>query len=365
MDPTPLAGALQIAAGDVFALNSDAALDEEEITFALLGAFSSTIPSMASWFPKYFTPSFQWQRYGKSTRGAGSEGATGADYALLIRLSNNFARAAIFQAKKLGKDLGIDLSSISPFRAIENQESIYPEPQILRLARNARSISSGMTNDNLDWVHFAAYGVDGCFCTPLSDHTALVTHYGDIQEVLREKLVALRDSLEKMANESRIKIVEKRTEWMALRKKMPAGAQSSPPPRLPNSARVQDEINRKLKDTASDEWKDHIKTKLPTSANSQELIHMLALGASVPPGKPAKGWLNLESKEAIKKFEDNALTTINIVQMSVAAELTLDFSPKAQAIMSQREKVVQRLQAATDEMKSREAKAGTQAPQGM
>lgn len=331
VDPTPLAGALQIAAAEVLAMHSRARLDEEEITLSLLGALAIAIPSMAESFPDSFTPTFQWQRYSKSGRGHGGEGASGADFALLIRLSDKYARAAIFQAKKEKEKThhSVEITSISPYRPNGAKDPHFPEPQILRLIRNARTLTHDQTIDLLSWVHFLSYGVDGCLCIPVSDHAQTVIELEKFQVAVNEELTTLKASLET----ERRKEQERAAAQEAGHAAASVSSQkliASDHPCAPNTSseavpkrRISDEIANELKLASASRWKVFSNRRIASSINSVEFIHFLAAGASAPPGSAVKGWLELEG-DAIAKFTSNAANAIPLVKASVSKDLDLE-----------------------------------------
>lgn len=275
--PTPLSGALQVAAIQVISLASDSTLDEEGITSSLLGSMRATVPWFADIFEDTASPTFNWARYSKGSSSAKGEASTGSDFALMIHFSSDAARAAIFQAKrsKNGENLGIH--QISPAR-----NGKHPQPQILRLRDYGLSLlPSDATPKDLHWVHYCGYMNGSFFCRPLSALETLLLEYQTLSEEIDQKLDVYRSSLTTDSNP-----------------------------------------NKKMLDKAREYWTTQEERTVDRSEPIIELAHLLALGAATPWGTPVGGWLTLENEDAIKAFRETASDVMTV------AEATAGHSPK-------------------------------------
>ncbi|QGL96412.1 hypothetical protein FEO90_06310 [Stenotrophomonas maltophilia] len=329
-DPSPLAGALQVATVEILSLLSETSLDEEEVTYALLGSFTSNIRTFALDFPDNFCPQFYWQRYSKNSRSQGSESASGADFAFLIRLNDDRARVAIFQAKKMDAQGMVDITQISPHRETADQGELLPEPQILRLLRNAQYISGNANLDAMKWVYYAGYSDHGCSCSPLSDHITTLENSRTFNDEVTAKLRDKRASLEQSpATDSKSTTI------------LPSDGKSSTPLNAkPITDRKDDGIQknveplkpqqlaRLLKDMAAKEWAKFPQKSIQCSESNVQLTHLLSAGASIGPEDQAPGWLELAEKDAISEFIKNAKNSIRLVQACINGGYDLENSSK-------------------------------------
>lgn len=288
--PTPLAGALQVAAIEALSINAMSGLEEEEMTAAFIGAMAATIPWFADAFPTVFTPGFDWHKYSKSGRGITSEGSTGADFALLIRLDHEVARAAVFQAKPTSKDGSVDVHRISPNRPAEGK---LPQPQILRLADHGlRLMPEGALASDLTWVHYAAYQSESCFCIPLSSVESVITAYRTSDKSIRPKLNNYIAELS-LANN----------------------------PRMADAAKA----------FASKLWADHNTRTIARNSLSVDFVHLLTIGASTPWGFDAPGWFPLDGKAAIDDFVQRTSGFLRLIEAHVALPPTPENTPTTES----------------------------------
>nr|WP_313310808.1 hypothetical protein [Stenotrophomonas geniculata] len=172
-----LSAALQIAVFHLLRSGISNNVDEESFTAALLGSFCESCQVCVAGMPPASNSCLTWRRHNKSSKRTHGESATGADFSLIIRHSNSFARAAVFQAKNGQSDVGsFTADHLSP--ATEH----YPcEQQFVRLRRyclgllarikNLNEKSLGQTN--LDWAHYLIYEKSAIYCSPLSSLTIL------------------------------------------------------------------------------------------------------------------------------------------------------------------------------------------------
>ncbi|AOL19846.1 hypothetical protein MOU_20173 [Xanthomonas citri pv. malvacearum str. GSPB1386] len=284
--PTPLAGALQVATIEALAVNEASELDEEEMSATFIGAMAATIPWFASEFTDSFTPGFDWHKYSKNGRGETSEGSTGADFALMIRIDDKNARVAVFQAKPAFDEGSINIHRISPNRISEN---MLPQPQILRLAQHGfKALPKGATATDLTWVHYAIYDKANCFCISLSSIAVLLDEYAKFDESIRDDLQKRIDALVK----------EK-------------------PPALAEAAKA----------AARELWEPHKSREIKRLGDSVDLVHLLTIGAATHWGFNAPGWLPLEGKMAIDGFVKRAAGSLRLIEARLATPPTPENTP--------------------------------------
>lgn len=167
-----LSAALQIAVFHLLRSGISNDVDEESFTAALLGSFCEACQVCVAAMPPASNSSLTWRRHSKSSSGKLGESATGADFALIVRHSNSFARAAVFQAKNGQSDIGsFKASHLSP------ATKDYPEEeQFVRLRRYCYCILSGKEGveeasldlQSIGWAHYLVYEKFAAYCSPLS-----------------------------------------------------------------------------------------------------------------------------------------------------------------------------------------------------
>ncbi len=172
-----LSAALQIAVFHLLRSGISNNVDEESFTAALLGSFCESCQVCVAGMPPANNSSLTWRRHNKSSKRTHGESATGADFSLIIRHSNSFARAAVFQAKNGQSDVGsFTAEHLSP--ATEH----YPrEQQFVRLRRYCLGVlakikdlnEESLDQKNLDWAHYLIYEKSAVYCSPLSSLTVL------------------------------------------------------------------------------------------------------------------------------------------------------------------------------------------------
>lgn len=172
-----LSAALQIAVFHLLRSGISNNIDEESFTAALLGSFCESCQVCVAGMPPTSNSSLTWRRHNKSGKGKLGESATGADFALIIRHSNDFARAAVFQAKNGQSDVGsFKAEHLSP--ATERYPS---EQQFIRLRRYCLSTladikkleEASLDLKNIGWAHYLIYENSAIYCSPLSSLTIL------------------------------------------------------------------------------------------------------------------------------------------------------------------------------------------------
>lgn len=326
-DPSPLAGALQVATVEILSLLSETSLDEEEVTYALLGSFTSNIRTFALEFPDTFCPQFYWQRYSKNSRSQGSESASGADFAFLIRLNDDRARVAVFQAKKMDAQGRVDITQISPLRETADQGELLPEPQILRLLRNAQYISGNANLDAMKWVYYAGYSDHGCSCSPLSDHISTLENSRTFNEGVIAKLREKRSNLEKSHNKDTTIVPSDGEPSTLLNAKHSTDRKDNCTQKNAEPIKPQ-QLARILKDIATKEWAEHPQKSIQCSESKVQLTHLLSAGASLGPNEQAPGWLELDGRDTISEFIKNAKNSIRLVQACINGDYDLENSSK-------------------------------------
>lgn len=176
-----LSASLQLAVLQLVTAGLSRNADEETYTGALLGAFCSTSFFCASGFPKKAGPHMCWQRHSKNSKGHDGEKHTGADFTLIIRTDDNFARAAVFQAKNSKSGIGsFEVDHVSPEtdeRPAE-QQIIRLVDHCLRIMTQVVKVGSGKEDqsapsipsvEDLDWTHYLVYHNYSNACCRLSN----------------------------------------------------------------------------------------------------------------------------------------------------------------------------------------------------
>ncbi len=183
--PTPtnrLSASLQMAVVHLLASGLSNDLDEESFTGALLGSFCQTSRLATVGTPGTSETSLTWRRHNKNGKDCLSERSTGADFSLIIRHDDDFAVAAVFQAKNGQSNIGsFDASHMSP--AIP-EKGRGKELQFCRIRDYCYEILAGFTppknNPNglngLDWAHYLIYEPFAIYCSPLSS-LSVIEHY--------------------------------------------------------------------------------------------------------------------------------------------------------------------------------------------
>jgi len=172
-----LSAALQIAVFHLLGSGISNDVDEESFTAALLGSFCEACQVCVAAMPPASNSSLTWRRHNKNSSGTLGESATGADFALIIRHNNSFARAAVFQAKNGQSDVGsFKASHLSPATKVDPEEQ-----QFVRLRRYCHCILSGKEDaeealldlQSIGWAHYLVYENYATYCCPLSSLTIL------------------------------------------------------------------------------------------------------------------------------------------------------------------------------------------------
>lgn len=165
-----LSAALQLATLHLLTSGLARNIDEESFTGALLGSFCSKCNICATAFSHTNQSSLTWRRHNKNSQEKDGEKLSGADFTLILRLRNNFAKAAIFQAKNSKSDVGsFDAGHISP--PIDEGDA---ELQFLRLKEYSMTtlsktgIGQAKSIDELHWVHYLIYHDYSAYCCALS-----------------------------------------------------------------------------------------------------------------------------------------------------------------------------------------------------
>lgn len=172
-----LSGALQLAVLHLLQSGLSNDIDEESFTGALLGSFCQSCRVCAAGMPPQNKSTLTWRRHNKNSADSVGESATGADFALIIRHKNDFARAAVFQAKNgQSKKGSFKAGHISP-EVLELPE----EAQYVRLKRHCLSIltkfkkptNAALEVTKIGWAHYLIYEPFATYCSPLSSLTVI------------------------------------------------------------------------------------------------------------------------------------------------------------------------------------------------
>lgn len=172
--PNQLSGSLQMAVVHLLASGLSNDLDEESFTGALLGAFCQTSRLATAGRPATSEASLTWRRHNKNGKDYLSERSTGADFSLIIRHDDDFAVAAVFQAKNGQSKIGsFDASHMSPELPEQGRGK---ELQFCRIRDYCYDILAKFTPPkenksglkDLDWAHYLIYEPFAVYCSPLS-----------------------------------------------------------------------------------------------------------------------------------------------------------------------------------------------------
>lgn len=171
---TLLGNALKIAADDLIANGFSGGVDEEIATAALLGMITSNIAWCSSFTMSETLPPMSWVHYSKNKKDDTSESYSGADFAIVIKLSPLRYRAAIFQAKRSkSRKLNFKYHQISP--AVQG---FAAEPQFLRLSKHGLRILAACrprqnkttpTFKELDFLHYLVFDKSSCPCSAITE----------------------------------------------------------------------------------------------------------------------------------------------------------------------------------------------------
>lgn len=277
--PTPLSGALQIATYQILKSHGESRMREEEITSRLSGAYASSTTWVLECLQAWQTHGldlFPYDKYGTSKN---SEGYRGADFSLLIRFGNDFARACIFQAKVTESANEVWVHRIAPFIAAKDGlPEKLPDPQTLRLAEYGLELSSSCAEEDLDWIHLCAYSPSSFYCIPLNEALSLITSYKKTRSAIAPELQKYRED-----------------------------------------NRNERKISSLLRHEAERLYRSYDGFALSRTAHTIELVHLLAAGASIKPDLKAPGWLNLASADEIRDFKEKCPPEVRIIELSGSA----------------------------------------------
>lgn len=281
--------------------------DEETTTGALLGAIAACAPLCFEAYGQ--DPDFNWVRYPKSGHGSTTEPSTGADFALILRVSETKIRLAVFQAKRTDKRGTYSVHQISPERS---DSAKPPEPQFIRLKDYARDLLTGIRNkkkeaNQLAWVHYLSYEPKSIYTVPLSKLTDISEHYDKFSAAAEDHY------------------------YQNFWKLYPAT-----PPACDGEAKEQPESLKEFnpkRGTSSEKmrfaralWKD-LKPQ-DIESNTSGRIHFLSLlmiGASTEIGE-ATGWLELDGTEAAKDLVGRVSKHLDIYVGRVKSHLKMDLT---------------------------------------
>lgn len=177
-------------------------LDEESVTAALAGRFATQFDwcvSVLAYKCGYTAPA-QWGQYSKNSLDPVSgEPKTGADFVLVIPLSETRVRVALFQAKKsLTADSGSTplKASVDKKKSLLEAINLYrigsesaPEDQLTKLRNAANNISMRVSGkENSGWAHYVCWPSGKTYPKSLSLSTLR-----DVAALEKDYLIALSD----------------------------------------------------------------------------------------------------------------------------------------------------------------------------
>ncbi|MEB1301545.1 hypothetical protein ABFU52_13190 [Xanthomonas campestris pv. campestris] len=262
----PLISTFQISIAEFISSGHFNGFDEETTTGGLLGAFGATAPWCAAYYG--INPDFGWIRYPKSGGSTISESATGSDFAILLRVGNNIARLAVFQAKKVDRiSDNFYVHQISP--TVTDKDSV-PEPQFLRLRDYGEKILRTLGRNDfslpkMDWIHYLAYRRDSLTCIPISDLSQIDLIYQSMRAAA-------------MTGYKKAYIDAAKTEKAANR---------DPDKTLDSAFRIS---------LMGKQWSKHGIKGISDSANRKHLATLMTYGASDMMKTPT-GWLEVSTSE--------------------------------------------------------------------
>jgi hypothetical protein len=180
--PLGLAKALRKAAATCSRLSASMLLNEESLTGSLLGALTTTLPSVRL---KDGTPagySLFWIPYNTgNAENPWSEARIGADFSLLFIDQEGKGRFAMFQAKRSAVSYNVVSKKwFIDVRHIPGEETGSKRSQMLALVQTGEALVYANTLpgslveqqqsrvDNLSWIHYLAYGSGTPVCKSLS-----------------------------------------------------------------------------------------------------------------------------------------------------------------------------------------------------
>lgn len=228
-------------------------IEEETTTGVLMGAMAANAPWVyAIWGDDEIASPYAWAHYSKRGSDQTSETWSGADFALVLRVSATEYRAAIFQAKR------VQSSDSTSFKSVQISPEIgsrRPEPQLLRLIRHGQSFEY----KPLDWLHFLLYDKHRIVALALTDKASgMRKHCEDVAQI---------DALVKKLDKARHAVRDKYF--------------------------TQEQIRR--------QWRGFPKTFEPLGELSP-WFNLLRSGIETPAGSNAPGWMTLTGADAAEHF---------------------------------------------------------------
>lgn len=180
--PNIVSPAINIAVLSIIAGGLCGGIEEEATTGALLGAIACNMEWLTHLYVKKNesegskadqTSLCNLVIYQKKGGATSSEAWTGSDFAILIKISENKYRAAIFQAKRMEKCGSFLAIQLSP-----GNEHCLPEPQIVRQLRYAQNYKGQPSSEieeieKIDWIHLLFYREDSIAYSSLSTLSTL------------------------------------------------------------------------------------------------------------------------------------------------------------------------------------------------
>jgi len=311
-----LIATFQLAVHDLLVSGNFLGIDEETTTGGLLGAISATAP----WCFKANgdQPEYNWVKYKKSGNSPLAEPSTGADFALVLRITQSICRIAIFQAKLQEENGEFSIHQISPAREDGNR---IPEPQFVRLQHYARSLLKAAKHkfsatSRLEWAHYLLYKPDTIRALPLSQLSYFSRHYSTHLKASQEDFsIRLKDAISAMQNnippsktdgpEGKEKCDSKR------KKKEDVGVDTK---KIPSKAKT---------DLAEIFWNRYKPGTAGTGNGGFNLITLLTAGASGIVSRPP-GWLELETETQAKDLIEKLSIDLDIYVGRISSDPSLD-----------------------------------------
>ncbi|EKT4070754.1 hypothetical protein QEG16_000771 [Stenotrophomonas maltophilia] len=342
-----LMATFQVAVKDFIASAHFEGNDEETTTGALLGAIAATAP----WAFKAFDqePDFNWIRYAKSGNSRTTEPSSGADFALVLRVTKSLCRIALFQAKRANKDGSFSVHQISPAREAEGK---IPEPQFLRLTDYAHGLLDAVkglatTAKTLHWVHYLSYERAAIIATPLSDLQDISKHYLASRDTAAKNYQQLLKKLKKNTTNTDVLRMTTQSDFDA-QDKNDLDAEEAEDDLVGRAPTSYDKAS-----LARKAWKSIKPGNVNRKKDATHLISLLTLGSSESL-LTAPGWINVQSRTLGKKFIKILSKDLDVYVARISGKPELDptfggfMNSEMKAYQERRTKISREIDEATE-----------------
>jgi hypothetical protein len=311
-----LMATFQLAVHDLLASGNFLGVDEETTTGGLIGAISATAPWCFEAHGDH--PDFNWVKYKKSGNSPLAEPSTGADFALVLRISQSICRIAIFQAKLQEENGEFSIHQISPARKDGDR---IPEPQFVRLKHYSRSLlkaakQRSSATASIEWAHYLLYNPDTIRALPLSRLGYFSRHYSNYLEASKKdfstRLKAAMSAMPNNAPPSKTKTPKAKEKSDSMDKDKEEVAVD-----------VKNISSKAKTDLAEIFWNKHKPGTAGAGNGGFNLISLLTAGASDAVSKPP-GWLELQTETEAKNLIGKLSIDLDIYVGRISSDPNLD-----------------------------------------